>query len=458
MKKRGFTLIEIIISISLIAIIGTISVVSIISLRKAKVENLLESNSKVLNNALEVYLEKHPEVTNNVNKNFKGAVVTLQVLKDEGLIDIKGLSNDAYKDNYYLLSNSILADGSTAVSDANKECANNILSVQTVSSWDLKNLDKSKIIYICPKSSDSNNYQDILNAKNYIFKGDDPKNYVKLDVKSENENKSWSWWPSGIYQNLWRIISFDKDGRIKLVYSTVVGTINVYNYHEFPGLSEKACRKITDITDGKIRSAHKIEEINDAYYNLYYCNINASYNCYGIESNSYYYFQYDKKDIWTSSEVISEYSEYNLEQKPNECYPKKTSLLNNINETIRNQIISTKYGKAIFEDNTTKDLAMKLGFLTEADYNDTIDNNGKTWIDKDNIWEDIPVYYKASFVINVIEEMENKTREYTLFQIKGHTYQPVITLSRNVKLKYNSDDKCSGKDGTFECPYELKVE
>ena len=101
---------------------------------------------------------------------------------------------------------------------------------------------------------------------------------------------------------------------------------------------------------------------------------------------------------------------------------------------------------------------MKLGFLTEADYNDTKDNNGKTWINEKNIWKDIPVYYEAKFVNNVIDEMKNETREYKLFLIEGHTYQPVITLSRNVKLKYNSDDNCSGRDGSLECPYRLKVE
>lgn len=449
--KKGFTLIEIIISISLIAIIGTISVVSIVSLRKAKVENLLESNSKVLNNALEVYLEKHPEVTNNVNNNFKGAVVTLKVLKDEGLIDIKGLKESEYRNKYYFLSNSVLADNNEVDWSS---CDNNLLGLNYIPSWDV---DTDKVIYICPKSSDSNNYQDILNAKNYIFKGDDPKNYVKLDVTSSNENNSWAWWPSGMNQNLWRIISFDEEGRMKLVYSTVVGTNNIYNYDNDNNKNSYECRNVIDISsDGKIQNAYDISIISDNNYDNYYCNI--KYNCFGIQNNSYYYYHFDNKDSWTSSEVISDYSGENLEEKHNNCYPKKESLLNNINEKIRVQIITAEYGVATASDGTTKVLKMKMGFLTEADYKDTRDNNGKTWIDIDNVWKDIPVYYTGKFYRSADEKVGKELRTYKFYNIEGHTYQPVITLSRNVKLKYNSKDECSGKDGTFECPYELKVE
>ena len=54
MKNKGFTLIEIIICISLLTLVGTISIISIVKLTKIKTADLLEKNSRVLNNALEV--------------------------------------------------------------------------------------------------------------------------------------------------------------------------------------------------------------------------------------------------------------------------------------------------------------------------------------------------------------------------------------------------------------------
>lgn len=466
MKKRGFTLIEIIISISLIAIIGTISVVSIVSLRKVKVENLLESNSKVLNNALEVYLEKHPEVTNNVNNNFKGAVVTLQVLKDEGLIDIKGLEKTDYEDNYYLLSNSILADGSTYVSDANKECDNNILSVQTVSSWDLENLDKSKIIYICPRNTNDNTNdnsnnanQSLIDKNNYIVKGENPNNYVELSVNSVNEDSSWAWWPSGDNKNLWRIISIDSDGRIKLIYHDVVGTNNQYNYYGY-------CRNKNDISNKTISKGYNLNDTlknklkDDNEFGNYYCNISQSKNCYGRDIGGSGYFRYSARNVWSSSEIISEYSEENLKKEDNDCISKKNTLFEQIDNNIKNQIIETKYDEITVSGNKVE-IKMKLGFLTQTDYNNSKDSNGKTWLNNNNVWKNIPAYYKAQEedFSPITEKFDGGgTGTYYFYLIEGHTYQPVIVLNRNVELKRNSEDNCSGRDGSLECPYRLKVE
>ena len=447
MKKRGFTLIEIIISISLIAIIGTISIVSIISLRKAKVENLLESNSKVLNNALEVYLEKHPEVTNNVNNNFKGAVVTLQVLKDEGLIDIKGLSDKNYKENYYFLSNSVLADGNKV--DESK-CENNILSLQTVTSWNLNNLNPEQIIYICPTSGSGNTTTDLVNVKNYVAKGENPNNYVELSVKSDNTQ--WAWWPYDSSTNLWRIVSIE-DGKIKLMYNKTVGSDNTYNY---AGKIKEACR----YNDKSTNYVAKLKtEIDDSGY----CNL--IYNCYGVgDDGGRNYFRYGSnngsKNLWSSSEVVSDFSKDNMSNTPNACFVKKEALYNNIDENIRNYIIKYNYYQINVVDESTKktfvkNLEMFLGFLTDKDYDNSL-YNGKTWLadSKDNIWKNFDPFYKAQYDG---EGTEPGMSTYKFYTIYGHEYQPVITLSEKIKLKKNNNDNCLDVNGTLNCPYQLQV-
>ena len=46
-------------------------------------------NSKNFENALEVYITKHPEIIDNVNNNVKGAVISLELLKEENDESIK---------------------------------------------------------------------------------------------------------------------------------------------------------------------------------------------------------------------------------------------------------------------------------------------------------------------------------------------------------------------------------
>ena len=231
MKNKGFTLIEIIICISLLTLVGTISIISIVKLTKIKTADLLEKNSRVLNNALEVYLDKHPEITNNVNDNFEGAIVTLEVLKNDGLIDIKGLPKKEYKKNYFLLSKTnIVLSGKFKGNDS---CGDNLLRVASIASW---NVNTDEVVYICPTESNSVS-EEIINKKDFVAKGENPNNYVEFKV-NPTLNDSWSNW-SNKNTNLWRIISI-QDGIIKLVYSEPVETNNSYNYKS--GIKTYTCR------------------------------------------------------------------------------------------------------------------------------------------------------------------------------------------------------------------------
>ena len=86
-KNKGFTLIEIIICIALISIIATTMTITIVKNKRKNELNILEKNSTKLENALQVYLANHKEVTYNLKNNTKAAAITLEVLKNEGLID-----------------------------------------------------------------------------------------------------------------------------------------------------------------------------------------------------------------------------------------------------------------------------------------------------------------------------------------------------------------------------------
>lgn len=143
-NKKGFTLIEIICVIILITVVSVGVTVVVIKNNNEKVANILENNSSKFQDALEVYLSTHKEVINNVNENAKGAIVTLEVLKNEGLIEDNLEIN--YKKNYYLLSNAII----DVQAKTNIDCDSNQVSLAMIESW---NVDTDKVVYICPKDS-----------------------------------------------------------------------------------------------------------------------------------------------------------------------------------------------------------------------------------------------------------------------------------------------------------------
>ena len=233
MRKKGFTLIEIIVCVVLIAVIGTVSVVSVSKVMNSNGEkNILENNTSNFKDALEVYLSEHTEIIKNVNNNAKAAVVSLELLKNEGLIS-KDLDID-YKNNYFTLSNAILMppDGSV------DECADQI-EIKTFASWELD--DKStEVIYICPREIDeeTENPQDEVDellerieslelSLSLLDLGG--KNYILFDVNSKpNDITSW---PDGNNQDLWAIIKANTvDKELKLLYNQNLITDNSKGY------------------------------------------------------------------------------------------------------------------------------------------------------------------------------------------------------------------------------------
>lgn len=286
-KKRGFTLIEIIICIALIAIIGTTMTFVVINSNKNKQIKILENNNKILENALEVYLEKHEEIQTNLENSAKGAVVTLEVLKNEGLIDEKQFKGIELKKNYFFLSYSMLDN------KPNTDCDNNVIPLSIVESW---KVDTDKVVYICPRTdsgsggdngSDDENKSSIINQYGnsgyYIAKGSNPNNWVKFEVTAGNSNTDLAYFPNDEDKDLWRIVSIDENGGIKLVYNKDVKANNQLIYTNYNGndknyedvtifdTTEPSVKRLSDLRtylelDGRIFSAYCDININKCFY------------------------------------------------------------------------------------------------------------------------------------------------------------------------------------------------
>lgn len=204
MKKHGFTLIEIIICIILITSISVGTTIVVIKNNEKKEQNTLKKYETTFDNALEVYLSNHEEITNNLNNYAKSAAVTLEVLKNDGLIS-DDLDID-YKNNYYLLSNAqLLNNGETTDID----CANDVVGIEIFKKWDLSEYEEGKkVIYICPKNNISSftNTNIILQEK---YSGSDPNNYIKIE------------------NVLWRIVEITNSGAY--IISTSKDDLITYN-------------------------------------------------------------------------------------------------------------------------------------------------------------------------------------------------------------------------------------
>ena len=143
--KKGFTLIEIIVVIVLLSVIGVGTSIAVIKVNDKQEQDVLVKNEKDFKNALDVYLTNHNEVINNINNNSEGAVISLELLKNEGLISDKLDIN--YKDNYYIVIKALLSN-----KNLEEECENSI-GLNTIASW-VKDEDSSKVLYFCPKKAE----------------------------------------------------------------------------------------------------------------------------------------------------------------------------------------------------------------------------------------------------------------------------------------------------------------
>ena len=175
MKKRGFTLVEIIICISLIALIGTGSFFGVKLINdKIKISKLEQITDKAIE-AAQVYLETNKEASNELYSNTNGVSIPLQLLVNEGLLNIDNtdLKFSDLKDEYVVT----FLGGSGS--------SENCEQITSSASW-----ANDKPLYLCMKSDGSSNLATIdptkygnltsVTTEPYYVKGEYPDNYVKL--------------------------------------------------------------------------------------------------------------------------------------------------------------------------------------------------------------------------------------------------------------------------------------
>ncbi len=486
MKKKGFTLIEIIICIALISIIGVSSTVGITKiLDNNKAKKIVKLNSNLMD-ALEVYLSNHQEVEENLIMNSKAAVVTLEVLKNEGLIE-ENLINPStsekfdYKNSYFTLLEGEVLENTEPANVSSTSCEYNQIGINIINSWDLKNVDSDNILYICPrkdytqeieeltkkvdelaskleelKSSSNNSYtggtdvkeklkiENLFGNLTYVAKGINPNNYVEFEVNSYSSQ--FAYFPNSEDKNLWRIVSIDDKGQIKLFYPQAVISNNFSNYstssEEFcnPGRSGSSC------TFYKLN--HKLNLESDVFYKY-------------ATDNGYY-----------ATELLEDVTSDGS---------KNQALYNAIKN--KNWIVSEKYfpyyivnSAGVVTFDSSKNINLKLGMININEINESI-NISESWLYNYSTtlgyantrvtFDDYYLYiYNKSGAMNFGHRRQykstvctssscNRERSSTShLSLTTYNYNPVITLNSKVELV---EPTCSEGviKGSKECPYKL---
>lgn len=181
-KKKGFTLIEIIICIGMLAIIAVGSIVGINLVNKnLTLKELNQITNKAIQ-AAQVYIETNKEAQNQLYTEQNAVKIPIKVLVNEGLLSLKGtkLDNSKIKNEYVITALSTESGNST-------ECTN----IDSKASW-----DNDKVIYICTNLNSKGevtgsnlatidptkyNNRTKVSSEPYYFKGYTARNYVKYN-------------------------------------------------------------------------------------------------------------------------------------------------------------------------------------------------------------------------------------------------------------------------------------
>ena len=200
MNKRGFTLIEIIVSISLIVLLGVGSFFGIRLVNSnIRISKLEQIENKVIE-AAQVYIETNKESYNQLYKKNNGVVIPLNVLVNEGLLDLSTTTlEDKDIENEYVIT---ALGGSTP--------QENCVDIRSTTSWNEK---LSEPIYICTDSSGNSNIK-LINPSDLSN-----KNKVEREIfyyKGEYVNNYLTYSKNGVTHNM-RILSVDTDDSITVV-------------------------------------------------------------------------------------------------------------------------------------------------------------------------------------------------------------------------------------------------
>lgn len=157
MKKKGFTLVEIIVCIGVLAILGVVSILGINYVSKnIKISKLKDIEDEIMI-AAKIYLEVNDEVNERVYNNKEGVIVPLKNLVEEGLLDLSmtDLDMDDINGEYI-----VAALGNDSYSSS-EPC----VDLKALTSWEESSSQK---IYLCTKTDGSVSIQGSgLSANNY---------------------------------------------------------------------------------------------------------------------------------------------------------------------------------------------------------------------------------------------------------------------------------------------------
>lgn len=254
-NKKGFTLIEIIISISLIAVISTITIIGINNNKNKNSEHLKSLHNKILE-AATVFMSIEKDENGNsydaaLNMGAKGVKIPVNFLVENGYVD-KNTIKEVYKldklddtKNYFVLA----VNGGSENNQDYCDVGEITLSL----SW----MDENKSVYLCKnyKKYISNietikNIQDVQNSvrlkvnidKNAVSEefykklSDEEKvDFVKdengiFTLNDENVDKTYSYYRGSVDNNylklgkdssnndlIWRILWLNDDNKAKLI-------------------------------------------------------------------------------------------------------------------------------------------------------------------------------------------------------------------------------------------------
>lgn len=450
--KKGFTLIEVILSIVLIVVVMVSSTVSLNYINKKNKEETLEKMSNTIYEAVHVYVESNSEIKKKLYENKEGIIIPLTTLENTGLVDFKDIKLDDEKDYIITMLGSDV--------EGTDYCA----ETYTTTSWNIKD---GETIYICEKTNTEieilyekiNNLEEqikdltngsnaILPTQNYVATGKNPNNYVEFAVNSNTSEVAY--FPNDSEKNLWRIISIDEENKIKLIYNKPVKSNNQKNYTTSDTIT--CCNY--DVTD----------ESSCTYYPLKH----------SAEGSGY--FRYDNNVGFATSEILDEVTTPNSKKKA-----LFDSIVNN------NWIISEKYypyyslteDEMNFHDlklNNSESLNLKMGFLNPNEI--VASYTSGSWLynynmligkmDEDANFNDYYLTINSTqgtidFAYKRISQKTYRNRSggksYTCggWFLSTGNYYPVIALKSNVKLVTPNCETGVSK-GSKECPYKLSCE
>lgn len=497
-KTKGFTLIEIIVAIILLAVIGTSSVVGINYAKDKSKEKKIEKTYSQFDNALDVYLSNHPEVYENLENNVEGAVVTLEVLKNEGLVKdgvIDPITKEKidYKNNYYVLSDAVLLENPTG---STEDVCNGQVGLNVLKSWkELSDeIETAEVIYICPKKNEDSISEELINRiealekltgniKN-IYKGENSNNFVEFPVDNSCSKNDKSCFPTN-ESNLWRIYNYYGSsgdyGNIKLVYDKPIVMNQEYEnlikteetsnwYYWYICNNENNCDSYSNLAFTNAYSTNcvtynnkQVYIIDNEYYALHSANTKRS-KIYLHKYNETVTNELDTFNCKPPEGLNYTYSDFSTFLNENEEYPE-----NSLKRSIYDKIISNSwidkvpyyiyYSASGSYTNAKLDKTSaqysKLGLLNTEEILSTLENGG-TWLNYylNNIIGRVSLGSDTWYAYPSLTTTVTARNTSNSYYENGYTeYIPVITLKQGVKIVDNPN--CD-TDGSRDCPKLLE--